>query len=163
MPTKYKSPFTTSFKSAVKRGTPWFTVVENIAQRHKKTTTYVWNSLWKAGVVQRTKFNGQWIYWPNEFKKTNAKNSKQNQYYMWQWFVNWSFSQGWVKPEDFKKWSGSQKHFMTYFRKFWNKQYTPTTKTKKPRKRTTKNKKRTTTRAFKFPKTRTTRRYRKAA
>ncbi len=160
MPTKYKSPYTTSFKSAVKRGTPWFTVVENIAKRHKKTTNYVWNSLWKAGVVQRVKFNGQWIYWPFDAQKTNAKYAKETQYYMWQWFVNWSFSQGYVKPEQFKKYAGSQKQFMTYFRKFWNKQYTTTTKTKK---RTTRNKKRTTTRAYKFPKTTKTRRYRKAA
>jgi len=118
-------------------------------------------------VVQRTKFNGQWVYWPCEYKKTNAKHAKNNQYHMWQWFVNWSFSQGWVKPEQFKKFSGSQKQFMTYFRKYWNKQFTTATKTTKPRKRTTtKSKKRTTTRAYKFPKTtksRTTRRYRKAA
>ena len=57
MPSNYTSPFATSFKSAINRGTSWNVAVQNIANRNNKTVTFVWNSLFKAGLCNRQKFN----------------------------------------------------------------------------------------------------------
>ena len=158
MSSKFTSPYATSFKSAVKRGTPWYTVVENIAKRYKKTPNFIWESLFKAGWCYRMKFNGQWMYWPKESPKAKSNYYKQDQYYMWQWFANWAVSAGFCTPEQLHKYSTNQKHFMTYCRKFFGKQYTW-------KKTTTHTRRRKTTQSFKFPaaRKRTTRRYRKAA
>ena len=53
MPSNYKSPFATTFKNGVKRGTPCSTVVESIAKRNNKTPKTVFESLWKAGLCFR--------------------------------------------------------------------------------------------------------------
>lgn len=186
MSKQFTSPYATSFKSAVRRGTPWYSAVENIAKRYKKTPNYVWESLYKAGWCYRVKFNGQWMYWPKDAKKVAATNWKQTQYQMWQYYINWAVSAGWCTPEQIKKYATNQKQFMTWFRKFWGKQYTwkntATTRTSRKRKatrttrtrkatrttrakRTTASRRRTSTQSYKFPtaRKRTTRRYRRAA
>ncbi|MBT8485901.1 MAG: hypothetical protein KJO43_10000 [Phycisphaerae bacterium] len=155
MPTKYTSPFATSFKSACKRGTSYNVAVQNIAKRCKKSPTVVWESLFKAGLCYRQKFNGQWIYFPCEVKKATATTCKNSQWECWQWFCEWSLLNGFCTPEQMKKNCGTQTTFMTWCRKFFSKQFTTGT----TKKRTTKS------RSLKFPtaKSRTTRRYRRAA
>ena len=172
MPTNYTSPYATSFKSALNRGTSYSTAVYNIAKRYNKTPDYVWQSLYKANLCYRQKFNGQWIYWPVNVKKANAKNCKVSQYNAWQWYCEWFLMNGCCTPDQLKKHVGSQKDFMTWCKKFFGKQYTWTNTKKRTTKTTRTNKtkrtaKRKTTRkvGYKFPraKSRTTRRYRKAA
>jgi hypothetical protein len=157
MTQKHKSPYGSSFRSAIRRGTPWLTAVETIAKRWKKTPQQVWESLYKAGYCYRTKFNGQWLYWPKQASKTTAQNWKPTQYWMWQWYMNWCVSSGQCTPEQLWKKAGPQKQFQTFCRKFWNRQYPKQTH----RKRTT----RRQTKSYRFPttKSRITRRYRKAA
>ena len=156
MPSTYKSPFATSFKSAIKRGTPCSVAVNNIAKRTKKSPTVVFNSLWKAGLCHRQKFNGQWVYWPSFTCKKSASNAKSCQADMWQCFVDWCVCSGFCTPEQLKNNCGSQQEFMTYCRKFWNKQYNTGTKT--TTKRRTGTKSRTTSYSWTG-----TRKYRRAA
>ena len=170
MPSKYTSPFAPSFKSAVKRGMSYNVAVYNIAKRWKKTPEYVWESLWKADCCYRQKFNGQWIYWPHEHGKYTSKTWKTSQWYMWQWYTEWCMAHGYCTPEQMYNHHGSQKDFMTWCRKFFGKQYNwsmPKRMATKPKARTRKPKRtrRTTTKAYKFPttKSRTTRKYRRAA
>ena len=59
-----KSPYATSFSSAIKRGTPAGVAVDAIAKRTQLRPSAVFASLHKVGLCQRQKFNGQWIYWP---------------------------------------------------------------------------------------------------
>jgi len=146
MPTKYTSPYASAFKSAVRRGTSYNTAVFNIAKRWKKTPEYVWESLYKAGFCYRQKFNGQWIYFPKQVWKFPAATWKTSQFYTWQWFTEWCITSGFCTPEQFYNHCGSQQDFMTYFRKFWGKQYT-WKKTKRTRSRKTG--------TYSFPKTRT--------
>jgi len=155
MPSKYTSPYASSFKSAINRGTSYTFAVNSIAKRWNKTPEFIWQSLYKAGLCYRQKFNGQWIYWPCNVKKGTAKTWKYSQFYMWQWFTEWCFTNGWATPQQFKNHTGSQQDFMTFCRKFFGKQYN----WNKPKRKTTKAK------HYKFPsaKVRTTRRYRKAA
>ena len=153
MPTStFKSPYATSFKSAIKRGTSYTAAVESIAKRVGKNPSVVWNSLFKAGLCYRQKFNGQWIYFPCEIKKCPATVTKNTQTVCWQWFCDWCLTTGQCTPEQLKKHCGSQKDFMTWCRKFFGKQFTWKTTTTKGR-------------SYRFPtsKSRTTRRYRKAA
>lgn len=130
------SPYAASFKSAIKRGTPCSTAVQNIAKRTNKPTTSIYNSLFKAGWVQRQKFNGQWIYWPTNCKKSNATHAKHAQWTCWQSFVDWCIAAGWCTPEQLHKHCGSQKAFMTFCRKFFAAQF-PKATPKKSSKRST--------------------------
>jgi hypothetical protein len=185
MPSNFKSPYASSFTSAIKRGTPCSVVVNSIANRTKKTPSVIFNSLFKAGLVDRQKFNGQWVYWPVNGKKTNATTTKNCQHNMWQWFVDWCIAGGWCTPKQFSKHTGSQAEFMSFCKKFFGKQFTgvsgtTTKKSRKTRKPKSKARKSTTiksrkpkttprksrsTSTYKFPsvKSRTMRRYRKAA
>jgi hypothetical protein len=167
MPSNYTSPFASSFKSAVNRGTSWTVAVQNIAKRNNKTVNFVWNPLWKAGICSRQKFNGQWIYWPNNCKKSNATNWKNSQFNSWQWFCEWAIMNGFCTPEQLNKNKGSQKEFMNYCRKFFAKQFVTNNTTKKSGRKTTtrKSTKRTTSksRSYKFPTTRRTTTRRRAA
>ena len=45
MPSTYKTPFATTFKSAIKRGVPCSVAVTNIATRCNKTPKVVFESL----------------------------------------------------------------------------------------------------------------------
>jgi hypothetical protein len=163
MPSNFKSPYTPGFNSAIKRGTPCFVAVQNIAKTKGTTPKVIFNSLWKAGIVNRVKFNGEWVYWPapeTNFKKgiTKAKNS---QTHAWQHFVDWFVFSGYGNPQQLFNHKGSQKEFMSWCRKYWNKQFTPSTpsksKSRSPRKTKSGNYR------FSTAKSRTTRRYRKAA
>ena len=116
MPSKYTSPYASPFKSAINRGTSYTFAVNSIAKRWNKTPEFIWQSLYKAGLCYRQKFNGQWIYWPCNMKKGTAKTWKYSQFYMWQWFTEWCFTNGWATPQQFKNHTGSQQDFMTYCR-----------------------------------------------
>lgn len=186
MPSKTNSPYTSSFNSAIKRGTPCWTAINNIANRWNKTPNFVGNSLFKAGHVWRQKFNGQWIYWAASAKKSNATNWKPAQFNMWQNFIDWAVCNGFCTPEQIKNHCGSQQEFMTWCRKFFSKQFdsnsssksspkrksntrkSTTARKSSPAKRKTSRRKTTTAKSYKFPRTsasksRTTRRYRRAA
>jgi len=137
MPTKFNSPYATTFKSAIKRGTSYNVAVNNIAKRKNKNISVIWNSLFRAGLVTRQKFNGQWIYFPKNIqKKSTATVSKATQHQMWQWFCEWCLLTGTATPEKLAKNSSSQKEFMTFCRKYFGKQFTGFT-TKKSTKRST--------------------------
>lgn len=163
MPTtkKNKSPFATSFKSAINRGTPCFVAVQNIAKRTKKSPNQVFQSLFKAGLCFRQKIAGEWVYWPCDWHKTNATNAKICQNNMWQWFVDWCLCTGVCTPEKLQKHTGSQQEFMSFCKKFWGKQFTPGTVTSKPKSKK-KNFKKTPSGNFKFP-TPKSKKYRKVA
>lgn len=153
MSSKNTSPYATSFKSAINRGTPCSVAVQNIAKRTKKSPTVVFNSLHKAGLCDRQKFNGQWIYWPSNCKKSSASAVKTCQWNMWQCFVDWCLASGYCTPEQLRKNATSQQAFMNFCKKFWSKQFSAstsrksTTTTSKPRSR----KSTPTTSNFKFP------------
>jgi hypothetical protein len=179
MPSKTTSPYATTFKSAIKRGTPCSVAVNNIANRTKKSTTVVYNSLFKAGLCYRQKFNGQWVYFACNSGKSNATVTKTCQLNMWQCFVDWCIASGNCTPEQLNKFS-SQNDFMNFCKKFFSKQFTTMTKSNKtsvknsskstsrvskPKSKVRKNKN-TAPKSFKFPtvKSRTSgRRVRKAA
>lgn len=169
MPTTTKSPYATSFKSAIKRGTPAGIAVGAIAKRTGKPINGIFSSLHKAGLCHRQKFNGQWLYWAVEAKKS-VSNAKAGQHQMWQSFIDWCIAGGHVKPQQLQNKVGSQQDFMAYCRKFFNRQLTGGTSTPKKGKKTAKRPKRRTstakarkTSSYKFPRTSTTRRYRRAA
>ena len=159
MGTTYKSPYAASFKSGIKRGTPPFVLVNNIASRKNVNPQKVWESLYKGGIVNRQKFNGQWLYWPVECGKVNATNTKVCQFNMWQWFVDWCICNGCCTPEMLNNNKGSQKEFEAYFKKFWNKQFSPSTPSK-GRKRSTGSSRKPRTTASRKRGTSTTLKYR---
>ena len=190
MPSNFKSPFASAFKSACKRGTPYCQVVENIAKKNNKSEQIIWNSLWKANLVWRQKFNSQWIYFPSFPCKTKASGWKNAQFQCWQFFCEWMLCSGQCTPEQLKKACSSQTELMKWCKKFWGKQFTSsststrkttgrkttakrtTTKRTTTRKSTSKkatrtaSKKRTPAKSYKFPSSRSTsrtRRFTKAA
>jgi hypothetical protein len=138
MPSIHKSPYAPSFRSAIKRGTPASTAVHAIAKRRNTTPSVVFNSLHKAGACHRQKFNGKWIYWPNDDIKTSASNAKSCQTETWQSLIDWCIVSGHCKPQQLKNKCGSQQEFMSYCRKFFNRQLSssPTKSGSKGRKRT---------------------------
>ncbi len=165
MPSKNTSPYATTFKSAIKRGTPCSVAVNNIATRTKKSPTVIYNSLFKAGLCFRQKFNGQWVYWACDGKKSNATTTKSTQWNMWQCFVDWCIASGHCTPEQLNKHCSSQTQFMNYCKKFWSKQFSTTSGSRKSGK-TGRKTGSTTPKSYKFPtaKGRTgNRRFRKAA
>jgi len=112
--------FGSTFKSAVKRGTPASTVVWNIAQKTGKSETFVWNWLFKNGFVNRRKFGSNFIYWPNfDF---NAKSNQNNKVFSFQQFVNWAIASGYCTPQQI---SGlkSQNDFINFFGPFFANQF----------------------------------------
>jgi len=171
MPTKTNSPYAQSFNSSIKRGTPCHQAVWNISKRTNTPVNTVYQSLYKAGLVNRQKFNGQWLYWANEAVKTPAKNWKESQFNAWQWFVDWALANGFCTPEQLANNKGSQQDFMKYCKKFWGKQFNATTTNTGRTRKNTSAKGRKTTKSrksnnssYSFPKAKsTTRRYRRAA
>lgn len=166
MPSKPKSPYATSFKSAVNRGTPCWTAVQNIATRTKKSPKVIFESLFKCGLVNRQKIAGNWVYWPTEWPgKSNATNTKNCQNMMWQCFVDWCLCSGFCTPDKFSKNTGSQQEFMAYCKKFFSKQFTAGTSSKKSPKKSRKPRRKGVKKSaagnFKFPST--GKRYRKVA
>lgn len=173
MPSSPKSPYATSFKSAIKRGTPAGIAVAAIAKRTGKNTQQVFSSLHRAGLCDRQKFNGQWVYWPAEPVKRSPSQAKHCQIQMWQNLVDWCIASGNCKPEQLTKNAGSQNSFMAYCRKYFNRQLNggtslvskPASRKPKSRRSTPRSRTRTTSSSYKFPRAagKTTRRYRKAA
>ena len=160
MPSKTTSPYASTFKSAINRGTPCSVAVNNIATRTKKSPTVVYNSLYKAGLCSRQKFNGQWVYWATTGKKSNATITKTANWNMWQCFVDWCIASGHCTPTQLSNHCSSQNEFMSFCKKFWAKQFSGTTSSTKS---TRKNKKRSTVKASKTrsskTKTRTSKSY----
>lgn len=152
-------PFASSFKSAINRGTPCWTAICNIASKCNKTPQAVCQSLFKAELVDRCKFNGQWLYWPCCSYKTTATAAKNCQFNMWQHFVEWCMASGCCTPEQLSNCNSSQKAFMTFCRKFWNQQFSgamnASTSTKKRASTSAKSKMKrsTATKSYKFPQT----------
>ncbi len=56
-----KSPYASSFKGALKKGTPAGVAVNAIAKRLSKSPTVIFSSLHKAELCDRQKINGQFI------------------------------------------------------------------------------------------------------
>lgn len=166
MPSNSKSPHATSFKAAIKRGTPAGMAVNAIAKRCNKRPSAVFSSLHKAGLCHRQKFNGQWIYWACEGKKSTATIAKNLQLETWQCFIDWCIASGQCTPQQLEKKTSSQQEFMNYCRKFFNRQMTSGTSTTS-RKSTTKRRKtagKSRPASYKFPRSSSTnRRYRRAA
>ena len=171
MPANSTSPHATSFKSAIKRGTPAGIAVDAIAQRSNTRPGAVFSSLHKAGLCHRQKFNGQWVYWACEGRKSNATVTKSRQSDFWQSFIDWCVASGHCTPDQLAGKISSQQEFMNYCRGFFNRQFSGassssrsgrTAKRTVSRKRTTARKSRPT--SYKFPRTEsTTRRLRRAA
>jgi len=150
MPSNYSSPFTTSFKSAIKRGMPFMTAVANIAKRNNKSTDFVCNSLFKAGVMCRQKFNGSWLYWPTEMNGTfNATSKKECRFDMWQSFVQWALCCGFTTPEKLNDCASTQADFEAFCKKFWSKQFTTNSRTRPTSKSKTRTSRGTSSRARK--------------
>lgn len=171
MPSNYKSPFGTSFNSAIKNGTPCGVAIASIAKRCGKSHSVVGNSLFRAGLCFRQKFNGNFVFWPVHGKKCASAKWKPCHTDMWQCFIDWIICNGCCKPEQMNMHCSSQKEFMTWCRKFFAHQFGPATVSKsKSKRKTTKRKtmktktarhKTSSTRVYKFPRTtsrRTTRR-----
>jgi hypothetical protein len=136
MTKSYKSPYASSFKTAIKNGTPAGIVVSNIASRSKTTPAHVFGSLHKAGLCHRQKFNGQWIYWPANWSKTaNSSNRNNCQNNMWQSFVDWFIASGYCTPSRLNNSGSSQSEFMSFCRKFFNRQFSGTGATSRPKSR----------------------------
>lgn len=153
MSKNFNSPYASSFKSAVKRGTPCSVAVNNIANKKKTTCKTVFESLCKAGLCNKQKFNGQWIYWPCDElvgKKSSATQCKTAQTMCWQSFIDWCICNGCCTPVQLDKCKGSQSNFMKFCKKFWSKQFTTSTKTtaKSSRKSTSKS---TSRSSYRFP------------
>lgn len=129
--TTYTSPYATTFKSALNRGTSYNLAVHNIAKRSNKSVEQIWLSLYKGGLCFRQKFNGQWCYFPFNVKKCTATVNKNAQWQAWQWFTEWCLQNKLCTPEQLKNHTGSQQDFMTWCRKFWGKQYTWNNTTRK--------------------------------
>lgn len=180
MPSKTTSPFASTFKTAVKRGTPCSLAVNNIASRTNKTPSFVFQSLYKAGLCFRQKVGGQWVYWAVDGKKGNSKNTKVCQNNMWQCFVDWCICSGCCTPNQMHNHCGSQNDFMNFCKKFWGKQFTGSSTTKKGMSKSTKGKSKgkstkskmknkgkgtsfSSTKSYKFPTVGKTRKYRKVA
>lgn len=182
-----QSPFGRSFQSAINRGTPVSDAVSNIAKRQGRTENSIYLSLWKGGHIQRQKFNGQWVYWPTQGTKRSASTARETQVELWQSFVEWALASGHVTPEQISSHSSSRQQFISYFRRFWSKQFPsqtqksststsrrrstttksrrPATKSRSTRRTTAKSRSTTRTRNYRFTSgsSSSTRRLRRAA
>jgi hypothetical protein len=179
MPTTQKSPFASSFNSAIKRGVPCWQAVQQISKRTGKNPNMIFQSLYNAGFCSRQKVNGQWCYWPVNGKKSSSAFTKQCQFNTWQNFIDWCFASGFCTARQFKSNCTNPTKFFNFLTTNWSKSFskmnsaTSSTSNSKTKKRTTtksksksKSKRTKTTKSFRFPtmrKTSTSRRYRQAA
>lgn len=130
MPSHNKSPYATSFNSAIKRGVPAGVAVAAIAKRQNKSQQAIFNSLYRAEICDRQKINGQYVYWPTNPIRTNATQAKITQIQLWQNLVDWSIASGNVRPQQLTQHVGSQQEFMNYCRPYFGRQLTGSTTTK---------------------------------
>ena len=157
-----KSPYATSFNSAIKRGTPAGAAVKAIATRSQIRPNVVFASLHKANLCHRQKFNGQWIYWAVEGTKSTATTAKNLQVEIWQSLIDWCIASGHCQPQQLADKASSQRELMSYCRTFFNRQFPSSTSRSSKAKRTSSRK--TPTTSYKFPRSSSkTRRYRRAA
>ena len=119
---KSTSPFASLFTAACKRGTPCWTAICTIAKNRKTTPSSVCNSLNKAGLINRQKFNGQWICWPSFSSKTNSRSAKTCQTTMWQNFIDWCICSGNCTPRQINLCCGSQSSFIKNCSKYFSRQ-----------------------------------------
>ena len=120
------SPFSSAFQSAVRRGTPCSVAVANIAKRQNKTANQVYQSLYKACVVNRQKINGQWVYWAVQARKSTGPVARQAQAALWQSYVDWALANGHTTPEKIADHMGSRSEFQGHFKRFFAKQFAVT-------------------------------------
>ena len=128
---KFQSPFASSFRSAVRRGVPASQAVHGIAQRSRKSETVIFQSLFKADLVWRQKFNSQWIWWAADGRKAQSSQTRSSQFGLWQSFVDWAIASGHVTPEQIQQHSGSQQQFSLFLRKFFGGQFGSTSSTRR--------------------------------
>lgn len=131
MPSTRKSPFATSFKSFIKKGVPCGQAVSQIAKRSNKNPNTVFQSLWSAGLVNKTKVNGQWVFWAATPVKSSTKNAKVSQGQLWQNFIDWCFVTGNCTPAQIKKYCKNPSQFFAFATKLMNKQFTSAKATSK--------------------------------
>lgn len=113
--------FVSNFRSAVNRGTPAPVAVWNLAQKTGKTPNWIWSHLFTNKAVDRRKFNGSWIYWPNFQNKNQSSKNFANGF--WQQITSWAIASGFCTPEQIAGLK-SQKDFVNFFGPFfaqnWN-------------------------------------------
>ena len=110
----FKSPFTSSFNTATKRGTPASFAVANIAKRTKKSLAQIFESLYKAGQIHRQRVNGQWVFWPVHGTKANASMTRTVRQSAWQAWVDWAIASGWATPEQISSHTANQQQFTRF-------------------------------------------------
>lgn len=110
----FKSPFTSSFNTVTKRGTPASFAVASIAKRTKKSPAQIFESLYKAGQVYRQRVNGQWIFWPVHGTKANASMTRTVRQSAWQAWVDWAIASGWATPEQVSSHTANQQQFTRF-------------------------------------------------
>lgn len=120
------SPFTSSFTTAIKNGTPCWTAINNISRKTGKSPKSIISSLRKAGVVHTQTFHGQPVCWPAFPVKTSRTNAKTCQYNQVQWFISWCLSTGIVTPRQFTSWTRSPATFVSNCRKIVARQFAGT-------------------------------------
>ncbi len=155
MPTKAKSPYAATYRAAVRSGTPTSKAVAAIARTYKTTTTTVYASLYKAGVCNRQKCAGQWVYWPCDGAKTSPRYARYCQAEIWQQVIDWCIATGKYKPQQITNNAANQQKFVTFcHRAIGTFNRKPATAARTTARKAT---------SYKFPQTTTARRYRRAA
>jgi len=170
----FKSPFASSFKSSVNRGTPCSQAVANIARRQGKTPSAVFTSLHRAGLCGRFKYAGSWIWYPTFTPSSTKKSNGQPE--LWQSYIDWCLASGQCTPEQLAEHTGSQAKLASFTKKFFGTQFSTTKRTKSSKARrttstrstkSTKGSKTSTARTrsgnYAFPKSQKSRSARKAA
>ena len=120
------SPFSSSFQASARRGTPCSVAVANIAKRQNKTTNQVYQSLYKACIVNRQKINGQWVYWAVQARKSTGPVARQAQAALWQSYVDWALANGHTTPGKIAGHMSSRDEFQGHFKRFFAKQFSVT-------------------------------------
>ena len=114
MPTQYQSPYAATFRAAVRGGTQASKAVAAIAKHNNTTPTTVYTSLYKAGVCNRQKCNGQWVYWPCDGAKASSKHARNSQAEIWQQVIDWCIVSGQYSPAQVTNSADNQQHFVTF-------------------------------------------------
>jgi hypothetical protein len=123
MPSKNISPYASQFKSGIKGGAPCSVVVAQIARRTGKPVTAIYNSLFKAGLCFRQKFNGTWLYWPTFVAAGSATTINKCQTNLWQCLIDWCVLSRNTTPGKLRNKIASQTEFMTFGRSLFGKQF----------------------------------------
>ncbi len=103
-----KSPYATAFQSAIRRGIPAGEAVTAISRRHNKAAQIIFGSLYKAGLVQRRRIDGQWIYWPVQKLARSASAVRLSRARLWQSVIDVCIADGSCGPEQVQAITGDQ-------------------------------------------------------